>query len=252
MPISRHLLAMASAALLCGVSGPAAGAQRRGVPAAPGEVRQLVTFLFQPGRSTDAFTIYEQQLKPIYESVPALRRFRAYREAESPEPLDLVVISSYDGMAGMDAANEALRRPPASGPGAFALYGQLSGMTQTHHDQFIEMVPAFSDAATSPAPLIVFEYLRIAPGKRAMFAHLMLNAVRPFETRNRLYRWSEYGRVLVGDGWDVVRIFGVRNLGDWHSYHLRMRTMPQGSDWDATIAARKTIIMRQDDRLSVR
>lgn len=227
-------------------------AQRPRVSAPQDDVRQIVTFLFQPGRAAEALAIYERQLQPIYENLTELRRFRAYREVESPEPLDLVVVSSYNGMAGMDAANEGLRRAPASGPGALELYGRLSSMTQHHHDQFIEMVPALSDSGFAPAPLTVFEYTRIAPGQRAAFETHMRQVVRPFEQQNRSYLWSEYGRVLVGDGWDVVRIFGIRTLGDWHSYQRVLRSLPQADAWDATIAARKTIILRQDSRLSVR
>jgi hypothetical protein len=125
-------------------------------------------------------------------------------------------------------------------------------MAQHHHDQFIEMVPALSDSGFTPAPLTVFEYIRIAPGQRAAFESQMRQVVRPFEQQHRPYLWAEYGRVLLSDGWDVVRIFGIRNLGDWHAYQRVLRAMPQADQWDATIAARKTIILRQDSRLSVR
>ena len=217
-----------------------------------GEVRQIVTFHFQPGRSADAFTIYEKQLKPIYSEVAPLRRFRGYREAESPEPLDLVVVSSYDGMAGMDAANEALRRPNATGQSALTLYGVLSGMTQSHHDQFVEMLPALSDSATDAADLTVFEYIRVVPGAQQRFPTLLFTFIRPFERARGLYAWSESGRMLVSDGWDFVRIYGIRSLGEWQRYRERMRNSPRGAELDAMISARKTIILRRDARLSVR
>jgi hypothetical protein len=218
----------------------------------PPEVRQIVTFQFQPGKSDDAMAIYERQLKPIYADVPALRRFRAYREAESPEPLDLVVVSTYDGMAGMDSSNAALKRPRADGTSAFALYGTLSGMTQTHHDQFVEMIPVLSDTAFDIAGLTVFEYVRIAPGRQEDFVTLLWSAVRPYEKATQSYAWSEAGRMLVADGWDFVRIFSVRSLGDWHRYAMRMRVATFGKELNAMVAARKTIILRQDPRLSVR
>ena len=217
-----------------------------------GEVRQIVTFHFQPGRSADAFTIYEKQLKPIYSEVAPLRRFRGYREAESPEPLDLVVVSSYDGMAGMDAANEALRRPNATGQSALTLYGVLSGMTQSHHDQFVEMLPALSDSVTAAADLTVFEYIRVVPGAQQRFPTLLFTFIRPFERERGLYAWSESGRMLVSDGWDFVRIYGIRSLGEWQRYRERMRNSPRGAELDAMISARKTIILRRDARLSVR
>jgi hypothetical protein len=216
------------------------------------EVRQIVTFLFQPGRSGDASAIYERQLRPIYTDVPTLRSFRAYREAESPEPLDLVVVSSYNGMAGMDSANAALRKPSASGQSAFALYGVLSAMTQTHHDQFVEMLPSVSDSARSTASLTVFEYIRVAPGMHTEFENRLRTLVRVSEKDARLYDWSETGRVLVGDGWDYVRIFGVQSLADWHRYQRYSHGAAMRAHVATTVAARKTIILRPDARLSVR
>lgn len=246
-----RLSAIAIGVMLAATSPTACTAQN--MPAiAGGEVRQIVTFLFQPGRSGEAMSIYEKQLKPIYTDVAPLRRFRAYREAESPEPLDLVVISSYDGMAGMDAANEALRRPTASGQSAFALYGRLSAMTQTHHDQFVEMLPALGDSTVDGADLTVFEYLRVAPGTQARFSTLLFTSIRPFERARGLYTWSETGRMLVSDGWDFVRIYGIRSLGDWQRYHEQIRNSPHGAELDGMIAARKTLILRRDARMSVR
>lgn len=220
--------------------------------ARPPEVRQIVTFLFQPGRTAEAMTVYEQQLKPIYIDNPALRRFRGYREAESPEPLDLVVISTFDGMAGMDASNEALRKPRASGPSVFALYGALSGMTQTHHDQFVEMLSTLSDTVTEGAGLTVFEYLRVAPDARTRFTTLLSGSIRPFEQQQKLYEWSETGRMLVSDGWDFVRIHGIRSLADWQRYREQLRGAPLGPRMESMITARKTLILRREPRLSVR
>jgi hypothetical protein len=216
------------------------------------EVRQIVTFLFQPGRSSEATTIYEKQLRPIYSAVPALRRFRAYHEAESPEPLDLVVVSSYTGMAGMDSANAALRRPSPTGQSAFALYGLLSGMTQSHHDQFIEIMPAVSDAAADTSSLTVFEYIRVAPGMHTDFETRLRTLIRASEHDAQLYDWSETGRVLVSDGWDYIRMFGIRSLADWHRYQRYAQGSAMRDAFALTVAARKTIILRNDPRLSVR
>lgn len=242
----RHVVAVST--LASAVLSPLAAQNTT----ASGEVRQIVTFLFQPGRAADAFAIYEKQLKPIYAGVAPLRRFRGYREAESPEPLDLVVVSSYDGMAGMDAANDDLRKANPTGQSAFALYGVLSGMTQSHHDQFVEMLPALSDSVTGGADLTVFEYIRVTPGAQQRFPTLLFTFVRSFERERGLYAWSETGRMLVGDGWDFVRIYGIRSLGEWQRYRERMRISPHGAELDAMISARKTIILRRDQRLSVR
>lgn len=239
-----HLLALATAlapALLVAQSS-----------ASKPEVRQIVTFLFQPGRAAEASAIYQRQLRPIYADVPTLRRFRAYHEAESPEPLDLVVVSSYDGMAGMDSANSALRREARTGKSAFAIYGTLGALSQSHHDQFIEMMPSLSDSVSSTATLTVFQYIRVAPGMHVDFEVGLRDVVRKSEKDAQLYDWSETGRVLVGDGWDYVRIFGIRTLADWHRYQrfaLGPMMLPQ---FVRTIAARKTIILRHDPQLSVR
>jgi len=246
---SLRVAGMLVAGVLAAVSPSPSVAQTGG--AASG-VRQIVTFRFAPGRTAEALAIYERQLKPIYLDVAPLLRFRGYREVESPEPLDLVVVSSYDGMAGMDAANGALRRPHASGRSAFALYGALSDLSQSHHDQFVEMEPAWSDAVADGGTLTVFEYLRLVPGTQAAFDQLLRTGVRPFERTQRLHAWSESGRVLVGDGWDIVRIFGIGSLGDWQRYRQRMREAPFAAALDGMVASRKTIILRVDAGLSVR
>ncbi len=221
-------------------------------PAPVAEVRQLVTFLFQPGKAADAIAIYESQLKPIYRDVAPLRRFRAYREAESPEPMDLVVSSSYAGMAGMDAANAALRAPRQSGASAFALYGTLAAMSQSHHDQFVEILPALSDTPDDSAGITVFEYLRIIPGEQERFATLLFAGMRRIEREAALYRWSETGRLLVSDGWDFLRIHRMRALADWQRYREVQRLGPTGEAMQGLIAARKVVILRLEPRLSVR
>ncbi len=126
----------------------------------PVEVRQLVTFRFQPGRTADALELFAEVLRPIYRSTAALLRFRGYREAESPEPLDLIVVSTFAGMAGMDAANAQQRAAAeAAGTSMGALYGRLGSFAQFHHDQFVEMMPGLvrPGSASSSAPLLMLE-----------------------------------------------------------------------------------------------
>ena len=245
-------LAMAAALTavlhLDGVDRVAGGQETRAEP----EVRQIVTFLFQPGRTADALSIYAERLLPIYADTQPLLRFRAYREAESPEPLDLVIVSAYAGMAGMDAANAVLGQPHRSGQSAFGLYGELSRMTATHHDQFVEMIAALGDAPGSEGGLTVFEYLRVAPGSHDAFEELLARRVRPFERERSLYRWSETGRMLVADGWDYLRLFGVPSLAGWHAYRTALREAALQKELAPLVAARKTLILRSDPKLSVR
>jgi len=246
---SRRLLLQAVAVPLL---GPAIAAANSQATPEPPEVRQIVTFSFLPGRTEEAIRVYENDLRPIYAATPALRRFRGYREAESPEPLDLVVASSYGGMEGMDRANESLRRPLPSRPSALSLYGSLSAMTRTHHDQFVEIIAPLSDTATTETGLVVFEYLRIAPGAHGGFEGLLAEWVRGFERERHLADWSETGRMLVSDGWDYLRIFGIRSLADWHRYRTETREAAFAGKLQDIIAARKTMILRNLPSVAVR
>lgn len=234
--------------------GTAAPAQAPRPAVVRREVRQIVTFLFQPGRAEEARAIYARELRPAYTAATALKRFRAYREAESPQPLDLVVVSSYAGMAGMDEANAQLRQPVSTGRSALQWYATLSSMTAHHHDQFVEMLPSLSDsgrAANDPGRgLTVFEYLRVTPGSHDAFERL-LPRLRAREAEARVVRWSETGRMLVSDGWDYLRISAIDDLGSWHST-MDVRRAPSLASIDALVAVRKVIIVRADTALAVR
>jgi hypothetical protein len=215
------------------------------------EVRQIVTFLFLPGRAGEATQLFQEKLRPIYRDLPHLLRVRGYREVESPEPLDLVVVSSYRGMEGMDRANEGLRRPSAVGPSAISWYASLAAMTQAHHDQFVEMIPLLSDTATSGG-LTVFEYLRLVPGRWAAFERLLAARVRPLERERKLVQWSETGRLLVSDDWDALRIIGLGSLADWQRYRSEVRAAPFSEELEGHVVARKTIIVREVPGIAVR
>ena len=220
------------------------------------EVRQIVTFLFQPGRADSAVAVYERHILPAYRENVAMLRFRALREVESPEPLDLIVVSSFDGMAGMDASNDALRRQSASGRTLFQWYGVLSALAQWHHDQFVEMLPQLSDIATAAADssggLVVMEYVRVVPGAHQQYERAISTTVRPLEQKRALARWSETGRMLVSDGWDYIRIIGLDSLSEWQAYQSALGVMGAEREVARLVAARKTIIVRPWRALSVR
>lgn len=237
----RVRLAVAAALLVAGAA--IAEAQER-----PAEVRQIVTFLWQPGQADAADRIYRDDLRPIYEGIPSLLRFRGYHEVESPEPLDLIVVSTYRGMAGMDSANQALRRPGPAGRPALSFYGALSALAQHHHDQFAEMIAPLSDSATTGERLVVFEYLRLAPGAGSAFERRLAREVRSRERREGVLLWSETGRMLVSDGWDYVRIHGIRSLGDWQRY----RDLAAARRLDPLVAARKAVLVMTAPDLGVR
>lgn len=219
---------------------------------ATGEVRQIVTFLFQPGGLEQALPVYARALRPIYTDLAALRRLTGYREVESSEPLDLIIVSHYGSMAGMDSANAALRLPHASRPSALALYGTLSRLTQHHHDQFVEMRPALSDTLPTNTLLTVFEYVRLVPGGHARYEASLRESLRPLERRAAHTLGSETGRLLVSDGWDYLRLHAVRTLADWHNYQRAVWDAPAAARNAALVSARKVIIVRRDTTIGVR
>ena len=100
------------------------------------EVRQLVTFKFSPGKLRDAIALFRDEALPLYEETPPMLRFRGFREAESPEPLDLIVVSTFRGMAGMDASNRTLReRAEKANTSMGELYGRIGALTEKRQFQ---------------------------------------------------------------------------------------------------------------------
>lgn len=237
MKARMHAMRLALAALAAIVPPVRAVAQAR-----PAEVRQLVTFLFLPGMADSARGLYTRMLRPVYEADTAMRRFRAYQEAESPEPMDLMVVSSFDGMAGMDASNAALRGLSSGGRTTFQWYGALSALSQYHRDEFVEML---SPAVDVEAPLLVVERIRVAPGAQRSWER----AIAALPAGPVV---SETGRVLVGNGWDYVRFHAIRRLADWQAYRARVTAGMAGARLARLEAARSVTILRRDDALSVR
>ena len=141
---------MASMFLGLGVApiGVEAQAERRAVQpdasqsSATAEVVQLVTFRFQPGKTSEAIGIFRELALPLYERNPAMLSFRGLREVESPEPLDLVVVSTFRGMAGMDDSNAGLRAAAEeAGTTMGAFYGAMGEVMDSHHDLLAEPPP---------------------------------------------------------------------------------------------------------------
>lgn len=215
------------------------------------EVRQLVTFKFEPGMTSRAVKIFAEALLPVYKDAPALLRFRGYLEAESPDPFDLIVVSSFKGMAGMDALNAQLAQARPAGPRVRELYGQLADLSAFHHDQFIEMIDNLAVAKT-PSHLQVFESVRIVPGGRLDFERLIASAVVPWERSFASIRTSETARFLISDGWDYLRILGIDSLADQHAYISAAGAQAFARRLDALVVARKRIVVREDPALSVR
>ena len=247
------MTALRRAGLIAAVFAVAATAGPAAAQDTPREVRQIVTFRFPPTGLQQALVLYEQQLLPVYRELPSLVRFRGYREAESPEPLDLVVVSTYRGMAGMDRANEELRRAPRSGPAVPLIYRRLSELGLGHHDEFAEMLDTSAPDPAVPDWLDVFEYLRVVPDGGAGLEQVIYTRVLPWEQGNPAgLLASETGRLIVSDGWDYVRLYRVRNLAGWQAYLQGRREQEWATDFDRHVAARKVIILREAAELRVR
>ncbi len=181
-----------------------------------GEVRQLVTFRFLPGRSAEAMRIYSEQALPLYVRNEAMRSFRALREVESPVPLDLVVVSAFDGMTGMDASNEALRRLAAeAGTSIGAIYGAIAALSESHHDQFVTMVPELGTGDPTAERLVALVWYRTLPGEQERFERTLADVVA-WERSEGIP--SATGRFLVSDGWTHLRFLGFDSLGAFQAY----------------------------------
>lgn len=244
------LAAVAVVITLCGSGGVAA--QPR---AESREVRQLVTFRFLPGQTAAVIDLYRDALMPIYRGIESMRTVRTFAEVESPEPLDLMVVTHYADMAAMDRANLDLRRLSPDGPTIAQLYRQIADLSLSHHDQFVEVI---SPPEVAPAPdglLEVLEFIRLRAGAAAMFERQMLDVVHPWEQdqamRGVIVR-SETARFLIADGWDYLRTYAVRDLAAWQAYTTARARHPASFMTQSAIDARKTMILREIPALRVR
>lgn len=252
-PAPRAVAAVVVAAAALAAS-PAGGLLAQ-PPVDSREVRQLVTFRFLPGQSSAALDLYRVHLMPVYREIEAMRHVRAFGEVESPEPLDLMVVTHYADMAAMDRANQDLRRSSADRPPVVELYRQLADLSLGHHDQFVEVISPPSIAATPDATLEVLEFLSLVPGSAGPFERLVLGTVHPWEQqvelRDIIVR-SETARMLVADGWDYLRTYAVRDLAAWQAYSAARARHPAMSQVQRMVMGRKTMILREIADLRVR
>ena len=217
------------------------------------EVRQIVSFRFLPGKTAEAIQIFRDEARPLYEANGPMLRFRAYREVESPEPLDLVVVSSFRGMEGMDASNRALAEDAARrGTRVGEIYGKIAASSDGHRDEFVEMDPRLSWGEVEGAGLVILIRLRLAPGRRSDYETLLRERVVPWEKEHRLAAGRESGRFLLADGFDFFRILGISSLGDWQRYIESLRRAPFAGEIDEWIAESRQVILAPVRELSVR
>jgi hypothetical protein len=243
--------------LVCAVL--AAGVTERHVaaqtPVESREVRQLVTFRFLPGQTRAALDVYRTGILPIYRGVESMRTVRLLGEVESPEPLDLMVVTHYADMAGMDRANQAMRALPPDGPTIGQLYQQVADLSLGHHDQFVEVISPPVSAGTPDGLLEVLEFVRVSAGAHGAFERQMLQIVHPWEEDQPLRSVvprTETARFLVADGWDYLRTYAVRDLAAWQAYSAARARHPAVYAANRLIEQRKTMILRELPELRVR
>lgn len=226
---------------------PAAGAQR---PVAS-EVRQIVTFSFLPGRSAEALSIYREVAVPLYEADDAMLSFRGFREVESPVTMDLMVVSSFRGMAGMDDSNAALRSiAERAGTSIGTIYGRIGSLSTGHTDQFVEMLPGLGSGDPSASRLTAFVWYRVPPGDGAAFEEALGALID--EQGGPSTAPSATGRFLVSDGWHYLRFLGFESLGEYQAYRTANRGLPAFARFDGLTVARRDVIVANLPGLSVR
>lgn len=244
------------AAGLLGASNGVPGAAAGQAPIEAREVRQLVTFRFLPGQLAAALDLYRSQVVPLYRETESMRMVRFLGEVESPEPLDLVVVTHYADMAGMDRAGRQLAdRAPDGGPSIGQLYRQIGDLSLGHHDQFVELVSSPNVAPVPDRTLEVLEFIRVSPGSGPAFERQVQAAIHPWEQeapiRDLVLR-TETARFLVADSWDYLRTYAIRDLASWQAYAAARNRNPAAFSINRLVEARKTMILRELGDLRVR
>jgi len=215
-----------------------------------GEVRQLVTFRFLPGRSGEALQLYTEQAVPLYQADTAMRSFRGLREVESPIPLDLVVVSSFAGMAGMDDSNAELRRLAGqAGTSIGAIYGAIGALSSSHDDQFVAMLPELGNGDPATARLVTLVWYRTLAGEQEQFERSLVDVVE-WETKNGIR--ASTGRFLVSAGWTHLRFLGFESLEEYQSYWDVVSRAGAHGYLDGVTAERREVILAPVPELTVR
>jgi hypothetical protein len=220
---------------------------------AASEVRQFVTFRFLGGKSAAAIQIFREQALPLYVANEPMLRFRAFREVESPEPLDLVVVSSFRGLEGMDSSNKRLAEDASKrGTRVGDIYGKISASSDGHRDELVEMDPGFSWGDVDGATLVVLVRLRLSPGRRSAYEKLLRERLVPWEMESRLTTGADSGRFLLSNGYDYLRVLGIENLAAWQRYVEAIRGAPFASELDGWIEESSQVILAPVRELDVR
>ena len=176
-----------------------------------------MTFHFLPDGHGAVLGIYRDQLLSLYEQDEDMLNLRAYREVESPVPLDLIIVRGFEGMAGMDESNDGLSElAAAAGSSIGTLYGEILALSVSHDDQFVEMLDGFENGDPSAKPLVAMIWYRAAIGQSTELERTLARDALAYERREGIP--SSTGAFLVSDGWTHLRWVGFDSLGDYQSY----------------------------------
>ena len=215
-----------------------------------GEVRQFVSFTFQPDRMSDAVALYRDEVVPLYAQDGHLSSFRAFREAESPVPVDLVVVRAFQGMAGMDASGADLRAAAErAGTSVGSLYGRIAALSTGHVDEFVAMVPAWGSGDPTASRLTAFVRLRLVPGLRRE-AEAALGDLAAWEREQGIAVAA--GRFILSDGWEVMRLVGFGDLAEYEEWWKANAETPAGAVLRAATVERSTALLGPIPELAIR
>ena len=213
----------------------------------------MVTFHFLPGKSAEAMRILQEEALPLYRLDRPLLRFRAYREVESPEPLDLVVVSSFEGLAGMDESNRALAdEAQKNGTSVRALYERIGDLTQSHRDELAELDPSLAWGEVDEAKLQVWISIRPVPGGLDGYRTLLRDELVPWERKSETITGSETGIYLLSSGYRILRVVGIDDLDAWHRYQSESRKTTSFRKADQLTAEEREIVLAPQRELAVR
>jgi len=210
-----------------------------------GEVRQIVTLSFVPGRGEEGLAAFEELAVPLYERDPAMVTFRGFSEVESSIPLDLVVVSSFDGLAAMDDSNRFL-----GGEGIGAFYERIGPVLAHHTDQFVEMLPELGRGDPSFSPRTLLVWYRVGPGQGEAFESALRDVALPVEAATGVP--SQTGRFLLGNGWHYLRFLGLPSLGGYEAYWRGLRAEADYARMADLIVATREVMLRGVEGLFVR
>jgi hypothetical protein len=165
----------------------------------------------------------------------------------------VILMTSSRDLDGFELARKQMVGLRATSGGTlFAAQQRLDEMTEWQRDEFIEMLPDHDHRSGTEPRVFVFDWVRLVPAAHRAYELLVQNAVVPWERERTFLHLTETGRVLVGDGWDYVRILGFDTLAGYQDYLDLWRERSEADQLALHVSARRTVIVREDETLRVR